>query len=96
MKKDSIAIVVLCVSAAILVALVIGSYATTPAQAGSASVKGGDYILGTASMRDTVDMVTVIDVNAQRMIVYVPNKTGSPTQIDMGDSIDLRRSFERR
>ena len=96
MNKYNASILVLCISAAVLAALVIGSYVTQPAQASSASIKGGEYILGTASMKDSVDMITVIDTNMQRMMIYVPDKTGSPSRIDVGDSVDLRRAFGDR
>ena len=96
MNKHNVTILVLCVCAAMLSALLIGSYATQPAQASSSSVRSAndEYILGTMAMRDTVDVITVIDVGLNRMMFYVPDKTGSPTRIDVGgDPVDLRRAF---
>ena len=95
MKKDTIAILVLCCSAMVLVALLVGAY-TSDAQAGSSSAKGGDYVLQTTAMSAKVDMVTVVDVDAQVMMVYVPDKTGTPTQLTVGDKVDLARAFGDR
>jgi len=92
MKNQNIAILILCISAALLAALLIGSYTSRDAYA-DASVKSSDFILGVAAVKDTQDMVTVIDVPAQRMLVYVPDKPTAPTRLDAGTGVDLRRQF---
>jgi len=92
MKKQNIATLILCISAALLSALLIGSYTARDAYA-DASVKSSDFILGVVSVRDTQDMITVIDVPAQKMLIYVPDKPTSPTRLDMGTGVDLKGRF---
>jgi len=96
MNKYNVMILVLCVSAMLLAALLIGSYATQPVQAGSVSIRsgGGDYILGTVSVSNSIDVVTVIDVAAQHMILYAPDKNGN--RIEVNNELDLRRAFPDR
>ena len=98
MNKYTVTILVLCFSAAVLAAVLIGSYATQPAQAGSSASRSGsgEYILGAVSVSDTMDVITVIDVGTQRMMIYAPDRTGSPSRIDTAGDIDLRRAFPSR
>jgi len=97
MNKYTVTILVLCFSAAILAAVLAGSYATQPAQAGSSAIRSGtgEYILGATSVSETMDVITVIDVGVQRMMIYAPDKTGTPSRIDTTGTIDLRREFPR-
>jgi len=97
MNKHTVTILVLCFSGAILAALVAGSYMTQPAHASASSVSNSDYVMGTVSISATTECVTVIDTNARKMIVYRPdNKTGSPTRIDIVNTVDLGRAFPDR
>ena len=84
-------LVLLTITAAILAAILIGSYTAGPAY-GEVSLKGGDYVIGNMAFSGKRDIIYVIDVHERKMNTYVVN-TRAQT-LDIVDSkIDLERAF---
>jgi hypothetical protein len=92
--SQNITIALLLATAAILGTLLVGSYATADSSASSsASVKGGDYILGTVPKSNSQDFVYVVDIAARRLNLYETNI--NTWSIDMTAAVDLDRVFEQ-
>lgn len=91
---QNITICLLLAVAAILSAMLIGNFMTDDNAAyGSATVKQGDYILGTGARSSANDLIYVIDITARRLNVYDTNANN--WTIDMVNTVDLDRAFRR-
>lgn len=88
-NSQNITIVLLAITAVILGAILIGSYAT-PANAGDMA-KGGDYILTTMQYSGSKDLICVIDMSTRKMATY--NLTVSTETVDQVDMTDLDKVF---
>jgi hypothetical protein len=92
-ESQNITIALLLVTAAVLGGLLFTGYmANDDAAYAAASVKGGDYIMGTAPKSDTLDFVYVVDISARQMILYEANINN--WSIDMVARVDLDRVFQ--
>ncbi len=87
---QNITIVLLLVTAAILSAVLITSYATKPAFA-EASVKGGDYVMVAGAYESSTDFIYVMDVASQRMNVYFAN--AQRKEVELIQSVDIAQAF---
>ena len=93
---QTIAIALLLATAALLTGVMVASWVGTsePAQAYS-GMSGGDYILGSASVRDGKAVTYVIDSQTRKLLVYYINeKTKSIDQvtgIDFKDVVTFRK-----
>jgi hypothetical protein len=93
-NTQNITIAILTVTAAIMLAVLLGSFYADRAQAGAPSIKQGDYIMGTCSLSGEKDMLLIIDLAMRRLNVYRPNiNTGS---MEMIDKVDLERVFSQK
>jgi hypothetical protein len=88
-KTQNFAIGTLLVTAAVLVALLIGSVSTNTAYGTSTSVKQGDYIMSAGELSSGLDMVYVINIATRKLNVYFTNK--NTWAIDLVDTVDLER-----
>jgi len=88
--RQTIMILVLGTTAAILATMLVVAMNSQPAYAG-ASVRSGDYIMVNASFSKLKDVVYVIDVSNRRMNVYVVNM--SKKAVDLIDQVELDRVF---
>jgi hypothetical protein len=68
----NLTISLLCVSAAILASILIVLYTNTPAPAASPA-RGGDYIMITGSVTNSLDLLYIFDLAALRVNTYVFN-----------------------
>lgn len=86
-------LVLLTITAAILGAILIGSYTAGPAYA-DVSVKQGDYIMGIVGWKTETQLVYVIDMNVNKMNTYMLNKRSG--SVALGETIDLSKIFLER
>ena len=85
-------IVLLAITAAILGAILIGSYTAGPAYA-ETSVKQGDYLMGPIGFSPTRQLVYVIDMTANKLNTYALNKTNGTVSPIEPAPIDLDKCF---
>jgi hypothetical protein len=85
-------IVLLTVTAAILGAILIGSYTAGPAYA-DVSVKQGDYLMGTVGFSTSRALVYVIDMHANKLNTYALDKQHGVVNPIEGTPIDLSKYF---
>ena len=90
-NPQNVAIVLLTVTAAILAGMLLGVWQDQSAQAAYPSVSKGDYIMVPYTWASSLDFLVVIDVSAQKMKLYTPNKTTKV--LDISKDIDLERVF---
>ena len=94
MNSQNVTIAMLLVTAAILTAVLIGTFAGTGQVArAEASVSAGDYTMTTGVMSGSnVRLLYVINMDMQKLNVYrVDHKTGA---IAIKDQVDLARAFK--
>ncbi|HNX26748.1 MAG TPA: hypothetical protein PKK48_05005 [Phycisphaerae bacterium] len=92
MKKDTIIIILLVVSAAILGTLFIGSIQSQKAYAGSSSWEAsGDYIMASAQVTVNTQILFVIDVPQQKIIAY--DVDGAMNKVTLLDVRNLKTAF---
>lgn len=99
MKQNTNAIIVLLiVTAGILGALLIASYSSQSAYAGSTGVKQNEYIMGTVNYSDKRDLVYVIDMNVNKMIWYGIKTGGGQNNLSIqmvpNSTVDLEKAFK--
>ena len=97
MKNDqNTVIVLLCISAAVLAGLLVGhALADAPALSPSFAVvrPANIYTICTGAWDKEIDILYVLDVNAQQLNAYVTNtKTEA---IELFDSVSLPQAFRR-
>ena len=93
MNSQNVTIAMLLVTAAILTAVLIGTFAGTGQVArAEVSVSAGDYTMTTGVMSGSnVRLLYVINMDMQKLNVYrVDYKTGA---IAIKDQVDLARAF---
>jgi hypothetical protein len=92
-STQNLTIVLLLVTAAVLTGLLVGSYVYTgeSAQATSAGVKGGNYIMVSGMYNQDSDFVYVLDIEKQKLGIYFLNVNTSA--MTLGDTIDLAKYF---
>jgi hypothetical protein len=94
-RNENILIVLLATVAVVLGAMLFVSYTEKQAYAdASARSANSDYIITTAAMTDTLDLVYVFHVPSQKLMVYVPN-AAKDTLEPASNAIDLKRIFAR-
>ena len=72
MKDDkSLIISVLSISACIMITILVLMHISTASA--DTSVRGGNYIMCTGSIRKATSLLYVINIAKQRMIVYAPD-----------------------
>ena len=86
-------IVLLAITAAILGAILIGSYTAGPAYA-ETSVMQGDYIMGPIGWKSSVQLVYIIDMHVNKLNTYMLNKRSGA--IALGETIDLNKIFQEK
>jgi hypothetical protein len=86
-------IVLLTITAAILGAILVGSYTAGPAY-GETSVMQGDYIMGSLGWKSSVQLVYVIDMHVNKLNTYMLNKRNGV--IALGETIDLSKVFPEK
>lgn len=92
-NPQNLTLIILLVTAAILGAVVVGTY-STEAYA-EVSVKQGDYVMGTMAFSEARDLLYVIDIAARRLNTYTINTVSNAVEpVDM--TVDLERSFGDR
>lgn len=100
MKNQNITIVLLLVTAALLTGILVSTFAGTSqtATASGNPVRGGDYIMCTATFPGSLDNLWVIDTVAKKMIVYYFNSTGRSAEIMMlqKGGVDLETAFPKK
>ena len=87
----NITITLLCVSAAVLAALVVTMHTSEPAQAAGISASAGEYIMFTGEITATTDMLYVIDLTKKRMNAY--HFDPMENTIKLQDQVDLAKAF---
>jgi hypothetical protein len=85
-------IVLLTITAAILGAILIGSYTAGPAYA-EASVKGGDYLMGSIGFTTAQQLVYVIDMHENKLNTYALDKRSGAIRPVEQAPIDLDKVF---
>lgn len=92
-STQNLTIVLLLVTAAILTGLLVGSYVYTgqSAQATSAGVKDGNYIMVSGMYNADSDFVYVLDIEKQKLGIYFLNV--NTNAMTLGDTIDLGKTF---
>ncbi len=92
-------IVLLTVTAAILGAILVGSYTAGPAYADS-SIMGGDYLMGAMNWKTDVQLVYIIDMNVNRLTTYRigQQNVGGPLTLGVNEQapIDLYKVFPEK
>jgi len=91
-NSQNITIVLLMVTAAMLAAMVIGTYKTQTAYA-EPTARMGDYILATGAIAQASDGLYVINVPTNRLNIYVPNSRTNV--IELTETVNLERIFSR-
>jgi hypothetical protein len=91
-NPQTIVIVCLAASAAILGGMLAGVSLSQAAQAGYSSVTYGDYIMVPYAWTDSLDLIVVIDVATRKMNIYVPNKQAKTLE-PLQPTVDLERVF---
>lgn len=92
-NSQNITIALLLVTAVVLGSLLVGSFSSTPAYAGSSSVKGADYILVPVEFTESSDLIVVIDVTKRRMNTYNLNRNSNSIDL-VDDKMDLNKIFK--
>lgn len=91
-------IVLLIVTAGILGALLIASHSATPAYAGTIGMKQAEYVMGTINYSDKRDLVYVIDLNANKMVLYGikagAGQSNLSIQMVPDSTVDLAKAFK--
>ena len=91
--KQNTMIVLLLISAAMLASMLFVAHQTRqPAQAGNTATRAGDYIISPGSREEASDNLYVIDVRAQRLLVYVIRP--GMTKMEAVDFVDLKKFFK--
>ena len=85
-------IVLLAITAAILGAILVGSYTAGPAYAES-SVKQGDYLMGPIGFTSAQQLVYVIDMTQNKLNTYALDKRGGAIRPVEAVPIDLDKCF---
>jgi 6-phosphogluconolactonase (cycloisomerase 2 family) len=85
-------IVLLTITAAILGAILIGSYTAGPAYA-ETSVKQGDYIMGPIGFSNARQLVYVIDMSRNKLNTYALDKRSGTVSPVEATPIDLDKCF---
>ena len=95
MNTQNITIGMLLVTAAILTAVLIGTYTGSSQTAlADTSIRSGDYTMGTGDLPGAnADLLYVIDIAAQRMNVYYLNE--KTNAVDLINKVDLTRAFRK-
>jgi len=87
---QNLTIVFLLVTAAVLAAILVGTYAAPSAYADS-PYKGGDYVIARGSWAETLDIIYVLDIAAKKLNVYVPDVRNN--RLDVRDTVNLEQAF---
>ncbi len=91
--NKNITIAMLCVSAAILVTVLVLTYDSNQALADT-SIRGGDYIMVTGNYSKTLDLLYVIDIAQQKINVYTLDEQNNA--LKMLDQANLKQVFKDR
>ncbi len=91
--NKNITIAMLCVSAAILVTVLVLTYNSNQALADT-SIRGGDYIMVTGNYSKTLDLLYVIDIAQQKINVYALDEQNNA--LKMLDQANLKQVFKDR
>jgi len=86
----NLTISLLCVSAAILATILVLLHTSTPVQADSPA-RGGDYIMITGAVSNSLDLLYVIDLATLRVNTYAFN--ASKDQMLLKDQTNLAAAF---
>jgi hypothetical protein len=89
MNGKDFAIGVLSVTAVILLTglILVQTFSPQSAMAFAQSDRAGDYVVATAQLDDTVELLNILDAPAQRMNVYILN--GQTNQIELIQVLDV-------
>ena len=94
-SNQNTVIVLLTVTAAILAAVLVGSYTDTAEQAwADAPATGGDYTVTTGAWDATIDLVYVINIAGKQLNAYVINPKNKA--LEVVDKVDLKKTFRSR
>jgi hypothetical protein len=92
--KKNITIALLCVSAALLVAvLCLVNYSDNAAYADTMA-RGGGYIVVTGSVSPGTEMIYIIDVAAQKMNAYGATGNNAGGSVALVDQVDLKQAIK--
>jgi hypothetical protein len=93
--KKNITIVLLCVSAALLLTVLLVVHGTRQASATMSESRGGDYIWASGRIGPGFDweVVYVIDTASQRMLGYQVPRNSNSIELVPGAIVDLRAAF---
>lgn len=95
MKKDTIIIVLLVVSAAILGTLFVGSLQSNKAYAGSSSWEvTGDYVMVSGQITTNTQILYVVDIPQQKILAYDVN--GTMNKVTLLDVRNLKQAFSQQ
>lgn len=89
MNTKNLTIAILCVSAAIMGAMLVVLHSTPAAMADQ--VRGGDYIMVTARFTDSQEALYIVDTAQQKVNVY--NFDMVRNNLQLRDSLPLGRVF---
>ena len=89
-KAQNATIVVLCLSAAVMIGMLVMAVSTEPATAGE-SARGGHYIMFTGGVPGATDMLYVIDRRSQKLNAYDFVSQGNT--LDIAGQIELNKAF---
>lgn len=90
-NTQNITLVLLCITAAVLAAMLIGAFSDRSAYAGDTAVSKGDYIMVPMMWTKNLDLLVVSDVATRKLIVYAYNR--NTKSLDIADTVDLTRVF---
>ena len=91
-NTQSVTIVLLLVTAAMLTGLLVATWVhTDTAYAGNGAIRAGDYVMVPGEYNQETEMIYIIDISNNKLNVYYPNiNTNSLT---LADTVDLARAF---
>lgn len=90
--NQNTAIIMMLISAAILSAVLVGTYTNTSQRAyADTGTRDGDYTMAAGMYASDRDLLYIIDIANQKLNVYVINI--NTRAIEFGDSVDLRQIF---
>jgi hypothetical protein len=90
-KNDTILMVMLLVTAAVLSVLLVGSWSANKAYAGTSADHKGDYIMVTGAITDSSELLYIIDVPNKRMLAYYADPIQNTMRVV--DDVNLSTTF---
>ncbi|HAU36289.1 MAG TPA: hypothetical protein DCX07_01045 [Phycisphaerales bacterium] len=91
-NPQNLTIVLLLATAVVLAAMLLATFTTRDAQAGTSAGKQGDYIMVNGMWSGSTDLVYIVDIAARKLNVYYAHAASN--DVKLIQTVDLAKAFE--